>query len=99
MSDDTDHRAVMAAAILNAIIDSSRAHDGTVTVNSSDARQALSTAMATIMEADPRLVTAKQMRELTETLGRDVLIQMKAMRGHFERTGTRPWDATRATRQ
>ena len=85
---------VMVAALLNAISDVCRVPEtGEFVVDPSEAVTCLAVAAAIIMEADPTMKTAKQMRDASEKVGRQIRHQMKFVREEFERTGERPWDA------
>lgn len=91
-----DPRAVMGAAILNAIIDASRTEIDGVSVGVVDptqARQSLVVALAMVLEADPNVRTAKDMREAAELVAREVKLQLRTLRDVHERTGQRAWDA------
>ncbi len=94
MSDARDIRAVMGSAIMNAILDVNRAEDGTSTVDPEKARHALVIAIGMILEADPAIRSMKDMRDAGDLVGREVRMQIKALREEHERTGRRAWDAT-----
>lgn len=89
----TDLRTVIAAAIANAILDASRDREGAVTVNARDARQALGSVLAMLLEAEPLLDTPAKLHEACSLFAAETLIQAEAMRQQFELTGRRPWDA------
>lgn len=89
----TDNRAEMAAAILNAILETNRAADGTITVDGEAATEALILALATIFEADESIRTPGHMRKVGEAVSMELRAKLKLLRAAYEQTGRRNWDA------
>jgi len=82
------------SAIMNAILDVNRSETGESLVDPEKARHALVIATAMILEVDPNIRTVKDMREAGEMVGREVRLQIKALRDEHERTGRRAWNAS-----
>ena len=99
MNDARDIRAVMGSAIMNANLDVNLAEDGTSTVDPEKARHALVIAIGMIFEADPAIRSMKDMRDAGDLVGREVRMQIKALREEHERTGRRAWDAAQVAVQ
>jgi hypothetical protein len=83
----------MAAAIANAILDSSRQADDTALVDTAVTRQAMSSVLAMLLKAEPVLTTPALLEEACQLFAVETLIQATAMREEFALTGRRPWDA------
>ena len=78
---------------MQAIFDASKVEeDGqpAAYVVSTEAVAALINVMAAILEGAPGCETPKAMRELTEGIGRKILVQMRQMRRVIETTGNAP---------
>ena len=74
---------------MKAVFDASIVEEGgkpTAYVVSTDVTAALSNVMASILEGAPGCETPKGMRELTEVIGRKILVQMRKMRKIAEMT-------------
>ena len=79
---------------MNGLLDASRAEDGASYIDPALARQALVACLASVMEADPSIVTPRDMREAGEIIAKELRLQIRALRAHFERTGVHAgWDA------
>jgi hypothetical protein len=85
--------AAMATAAMNAILEVTRADDGASYIDPTLCRQALVACLASVLEADPKIQTRRDMREACELVARETRMQMQAVRDHFEETGERGWDA------
>jgi hypothetical protein len=95
MTDPDDYQRHVAAAVMQAIFDASLvADDGTPTayVVSTEIVSALINVMAAILEGTPGCETPRAIRELTENIGRKILVQMREMRSIIAETGQRPFD-------
>jgi hypothetical protein len=80
---------------MNGILDACRAVDGASYMDPELARQALVACLASILEADPRIVTRRDMREFSEQTARELRLQIEALRRYFEATGEHSgWDAS-----
>jgi hypothetical protein len=99
MSGERDIRAVMASAAMNASIEANRAEDGTATVDPQLAEQAMALVVAMLMEADPGILTRRDMREAADRFSKIVRLQVEAFREEHERSGRRGWDSVPMTRQ
>ena len=96
MADPQEYQRRVAAAVMQAIFDASTVEeDGkpTAYVVSTEVVAALINVMASILEGAPGCETPKGMRELTEGIGRKILVQMREMRKVIEATGQRPFEA------
>ncbi len=96
-----DIREMLAAALLNTVMD---AHvgtdaDGLLTIDPAIVQEAFAIALATMLEADPRLTTPKSIREASEKVGQQVRLYVRAFRERYQETGTRIWNAHAVTRQ
>ena len=97
MSKTTDPVATMGAAIMNAILDANRIDTGVAVVDSQMAVQALVLSISMILEAEPGLITAKDVREASNAIAKDIRRQYRGLRAAYEATGQRAWDATPIT--
>jgi hypothetical protein len=86
-----DARLHLAAVVANSILEASRQADGTVTVDTRNARQALATVMAMLLESEPVLDTKDKLHEACSLFAAETLIQAEAMREEFKMTGFRRW--------
>ena len=96
MADPQEYQHRVAATVMQAIFDASIVEeDGkpTAYVVSTEVVAALINVMASILEGAPGCETPKGMRELTEGVGRKILVQMREMRKITETTGQRPFEA------
>ena len=96
MADPQEYQRRVAAAVMQAIFDASIVEDDgkpTAYVVSTEVVAALINVMASILEGAPGCETPKGMRELTEGIGRKILVQMREMRKITEMTGQRAFDA------
>lgn len=96
MADSQEYQRRVAAAVMQAIFDASIVEeDGkpTAYVVSTEVVAALINVMASILEGAPGCETPKGTRELTEGIGRKILVQMREMRKITEMTGQRAFEA------
>lgn len=94
MSDTIDPVAVLGAAILNAIVDANRDAEGHALISSDHAVRALTLSMAMILEAEPAVKTPREMREVADSVAKNLRVQIRTLRLAYEATGHRAWDAT-----
>ena len=96
MADPDEYQRRVAAVVMQAIFDASIVEEAgkpTAYVISTEVVAALINVMASILEGAPGCETPKGMRELTEGVGRKILVQMREMRKITETTGQRPFEA------
>lgn len=96
MADPDDYQRRVAAAVMQAIFNASIVEeDGkpAAYVISTEVVSALINVMASILEGAPGCETPNGMRELTEGIGRKILVQLREMRKITETTGQRPLEA------
>ena len=96
MTDPQEYQRRVAADVMQAIFDASTVEEEgkpTAYVVSTEVVAALINVMALILEGAPGCETPKGMRELTEGVGRKILVQMREMRKITETTGHRAFEA------
>jgi hypothetical protein len=81
------------------IMEHGRQPDGSVRIDPREARQAVGSVLAMLIEAEPVVDTEEKLREACMLAAAEPLIQVKPLREQFDLTGNRVWTVPEATLQ
>ncbi|MGY2736128.1 hypothetical protein [Sphingomonas sp. UYP23] len=97
MNETPDTRPALITAIMNAMVDAMKDADGHSAFEPAEACRALSACTALILESSPAIKTSKDMRLASESVAREVRMQLRQWREVHEVTGQRAWYAAMGT--